>query len=115
MPWAELEIIDLGLLDSPDPSSRAALVKATKKALIEDGFLFVTGTGLSNDQLRRALGIAQHLLSIPEEDKKPYAAKLDQGSFAGYKLKGIWKKDGGVPDNLEVSCQPFTVQPATPL
>lgn len=68
-----------------------------------DGFLFVTGTGVSSATLQRNLAIAQHAVSgIPSQEKLPYAAKLDEGSYRGYKLRGIWKRDGGVPDNFEV-------------
>ena len=101
--WAELENIDLRLLESQDPSVRANLVKQAKKALTVDGFLFVTGTGVSSATLQRNLAIAQHAVSgIPLEEKLPFAAKLDEGSYRGYKLRGIWKRDGGVPDNIEV-------------
>ena len=103
MDWAELETIDLQLLDSRDPSVRKNLVEQARKALTVDGFLFVTGTGVSTATLARNLAIAQHAITgIPHEEKLPYAAKLEEGSYRGYKLRGIWKRDGGVPDNIEV-------------
>ncbi|WWC72411.1 uncharacterized protein I206_106373 [Kwoniella pini CBS 10737] len=102
LPWAELEEIDLQLLDSTDPAVRERLIAAAKKALTVDGFLFVTGTGVSNESLERNLAIAQYAINgISYEDKLPFAAKLEEGSYAGYKLRGIWKRDGGVPDNIE--------------
>ncbi|WWC98777.1 hypothetical protein V866_005670 [Kwoniella sp. B9012] len=102
LPWAELETIDLNLLDSPDPAVREKLIQAAKKALTVDGFLFVTGTGVSNATLERNLAIAQYAINgIPYEEKLPYAAKLEEGSYRGYKLRGIWKRDGGVADNIE--------------
>lgn len=101
--WADLETIDLRLLDSKDPEVRTKLVASAKKALTVDGFLFVTGTGVTDETLRRNLAIAQYAISgISREEKIPFAAKLDEGSYRGYKLRGIWKKEGGVPDNLEV-------------
>ncbi|WWD21543.1 hypothetical protein CI109_106029 [Kwoniella shandongensis] len=100
--WADLETIDLNLLDSKDPAVRAQLTAAAKKALTVDGFLFVTGTGVSNETLKRNLAIAQYATEgIPLGQKIPFAAKLDEGSYEGYKLRGIWTKDGGVPDNIE--------------
>lgn len=102
MDWADLEQINIQDLDNADAAVRARLVAATKKALTQDGFLFITGTGVTNERLERTLAIAQHVMSIPREEKEPYAAKLAEGSFAGYKLRGIWKRDGGAPDNLEV-------------
>jgi hypothetical protein len=71
--------------------------------LTVDGFLFVTGTGVSSDTLERNLAIAQHAISgISNEEKLPYAAQLDKGSYVGYKLRGIWQQQGGVTDNIEV-------------
>ena len=91
------------LLESSDQGARTGLVERTKKALTVDGFLFVTGTGISSDTLRRNLAIAQHAISgVPANEKQEYAAKLEEGSYAGYKLRGIWKKEGGIPDNIEV-------------
>ena len=108
MEYAELETIDLTLLDSPSPQTREELVKAAKKALIEDGFLFVTGTGVSSETLKRNLAIAQFAISgLSYEEKLPSAAELDKGSYKGYKLRGIWKRDGGVPDNIEVGPSSF--------
>lgn len=102
MPWASLEQVDLSLLDSTDPAIRTRLVSLAKKALIEDGFLFVTGTGVSDATLERQLAIAQLALEdIPDEEKRLYAARLDEGSYRGYKPLGIWERDG-VKDNIEV-------------
>ena len=101
--WADLEELDLRLLDSPDPEVRTKLVASAKKALTIDGFLFVTGTGVSSETLERNLAIAQHAISgISQEEKLPYAAQLDRGSYVGYKLRGIWQQQGGVSDNIEV-------------
>jgi len=102
--WADLEELDLRLLDSTDPEIRAKLIAGAKKALTVDGFLFVIGTGVSTQTLERNLAIAQHAISgISREEKAPYAAQLDKGSYVGYKLRGIWQQQGGVSDNLEVS------------
>jgi isopenicillin N synthase-like dioxygenase len=101
--WADLEELDLRLLDSTDPEVRSNLVAGAKKALTVDGFLFVTGTGVSSETLERNLAIAQHAISgISQEEKLPYAAQLDRGSYVGYKLRGIWQQQGGVSDNIEV-------------
>jgi len=64
----------------------------------------VTGTGVSSETLERNLAIAQHAISgITRDEKLPFAAELDRGSYVGYKLRGIWQQQGGVSDNLEVS------------
>ncbi|CED82662.1 Iron/ascorbate family oxidoreductases [Phaffia rhodozyma] len=99
--WASLATIDLSLLDSQDPQVRKELVAMTKKALSTDGFLYVIGTGVPQETLERQLAIAQHVISgIPQSEKGPYAAKLDEGSYKGYKLRGVWKRDD-IPDNIE--------------
>ncbi|KAG7530529.1 hypothetical protein FFLO_04955 [Filobasidium floriforme] len=100
--WAELETIDLTLLDSQDPDVRATLLKQTKKALSVDGFMLVTGLGVSPATIARQLAIAQHLTTgTPREVKERFTAKMSAGSYRGYKLQGIWNKEGGVPDNIE--------------
>ncbi|KAL7412582.1 hypothetical protein BDY24DRAFT_435240 [Mrakia frigida] len=99
--WASLETIDLKLLDNPSPSVRADLIALAKRALSTDGFLYVVGTGIPQETLERHLAIAQHLITgIPEDEKLPYAAKLSEGSYRGYKLRGVWSRDG-VRDNIE--------------
>ena len=101
--WAQLQEVDLGLLDSNDPGVRTNLVEQAREALVTDGFLFVTGTGVTTETLERNLAIAQYLTTgLSREEKEPYAADLNKGSYRGYKLRGIWNRDGGVPDNIEV-------------
>jgi hypothetical protein len=50
--WAKLRTIDLSLLDSPNPAVVEELVATTKKAIKEDGFLYLTNYGVSLDQVR---------------------------------------------------------------
>jgi hypothetical protein len=49
--WAKLRTIELSLLDSPDPTIVEELVATTKKAIKEDGFLYLTNYGVSLDQV----------------------------------------------------------------
>jgi hypothetical protein len=73
------------------------------KALSVDGFMLVTGLGVSPATIARQLAIAQHLTTgTPREVKERFTAKMSAGSYRGYKLQGIWNKEGGVPDNIEV-------------
>jgi hypothetical protein len=86
-----------------DSKIRTALLKQTKKALSVDGFMLVTGLGVSPATIARQLAIAQHLTTgTPREVKERFTAKMSAGSYRGYKLQGIWNKEGGVPDNIEV-------------
>lgn len=50
--FAELMSIDLSLLDSDDPAVVDDLVKQVKRAIREDGFLFLENYGVSLEQVR---------------------------------------------------------------
>ena len=50
--FAELTSIDLSLLDSDDPAVVQELVNQVKRAIREDGFLFLENYGISLEQVR---------------------------------------------------------------
>lgn len=50
--FAELTSIDLSLLDSEDPAVVDGLVQQVKRAIREDGFLFLENYGVSLEQVR---------------------------------------------------------------
>lgn len=50
--FAELSSIDLSLLDSEDPEVVNNLVQQVKKAIRDDGFLFLENYGISLEQVR---------------------------------------------------------------
>lgn len=50
--FAELTSIDLSLLDSDDPAVVQDLVNQVKRAIREDGFLFLENYGISLEQVR---------------------------------------------------------------
>ena len=49
--FAELETIDLSLLDSDDPSVVEGLIQQVKRAIREDGFLFLENYGVTIEQV----------------------------------------------------------------
>lgn len=49
--FAELTSIDLSLLDSDDPAVLDKLVSQVKRAIREDGFLFLENYGISLEQV----------------------------------------------------------------
>lgn len=49
--FAELTSIDLSLLDSDDPAVVDDLIKQVKRAIREDGFLFLENYGISLEQV----------------------------------------------------------------
>lgn len=82
--WATLHTIDLSLLDSPDPTAVDDLVQLTKKAIHEDGFLYLVNYGVSLDQLQRQFDLAQYLhRNISDEDKEKLLWDPGSGLFAG--------------------------------
>lgn len=50
--FAKLASIDLSLLDSEDPAVVNDLVRRTKQAIRDDGFLFLENYGISLDQVQ---------------------------------------------------------------
>lgn len=56
--FAELQSIDLSLMDSDDPAVVDDLVQQVKRAIRDDGFLFLENYGVSLEQVR-----AHHVLS----------------------------------------------------
>lgn len=51
--FAELTSIDLSLLDSDDPAVVEDLIRQVKRAIREDGFLFLENYGISLEQVSR--------------------------------------------------------------
>ena len=49
--FAELETIDLSLLDSDDTSVVEGLIQQVKRAIREDGFLFLENYGVTIEQV----------------------------------------------------------------
>lgn len=84
--WAHVTEIDLSLLDSPDANVVKILIQTTKKAIKEDGFIYLTNYGISLDQLHRHFDIAQYLhRNISEADKTRLMTDVTSGKFAGWK------------------------------
>ncbi|KAF2123077.1 putative gibberellin 3-beta hydroxylase [Lophiotrema nucula] len=100
--FAELTSIDLSLLDSDDPAVVDRLVQQVKRAIREDGFLFLENYGVSLEQLHRQFALAQYMYSnISEEDKERLLFDPETGKWSGYKHPYGFKKQRGVPDGIE--------------
>lgn len=102
--FAELTSIDLSLLDSDDPAVVNDLVQQVKRAIRDDGFLFLENYGVSLDQvkqtddgknyhfthhlsqLHRQFGLAQYMYdNISQEDKDRLLFDPETGAWSGYK------------------------------
>ncbi|KAF2770371.1 Clavaminate synthase-like protein [Teratosphaeria nubilosa] len=100
--WAPLHTIDLSLLDSADPKVIDDLVKLTKTAIKEDGFLYLTNYGVSLEPLHRQFSLAQYLhRHITDEDKERLLWDPSSGSYAGFKRRTDWQREEGKFDGIE--------------
>ncbi|KAJ4396818.1 hypothetical protein N0V93_001040 [Gnomoniopsis smithogilvyi] len=100
--FAELQTINLSLLDSDDPAEVEALVQQVKRAIREDGFLFLENYGVSIEQLHRQFALAQYMYkNITEEDKERLLFDPDTGRWSGYKHPYGFKRHRGEPDGIE--------------
>ncbi|THX72337.1 Clavaminate synthase-like protein [Aureobasidium pullulans] len=82
--FAELETIDLSKLDG-DEKAQQELVSDVKRAIREDGFLFLENYGISLEQLHRQFSIAHYLFNnISEEDKERLLFHPSTGRWAGW-------------------------------
>lgn len=63
--FAELTSIDLSLLDSDDPAVVEDLIKQVKRAIREDGFLFLENYGVSLEQVSPTARSRDVLLTKP--------------------------------------------------
>ncbi|ODO02042.1 flavonol synthase [Cryptococcus wingfieldii CBS 7118] len=100
--FAALTSIDLSLLDSDDPVVVDNLVQEVKRAIREDGFLFLENYGISLEQLHRQFSLAQYLYdNITDDDKKRLLFYPETGLWAGYKHPYGFKRHQGPKDGIE--------------
>ncbi|ORY28193.1 hypothetical protein BCR39DRAFT_468557 [Naematelia encephala] len=100
--FAKLRTIDLSLVESDDPKVVDELVQITKKAIREDGFLFIENYGVSLEQLHRQFTLAQYLhYNISEEDQERLLFHPEiSGKWAGYKHPWGFKRERKVWDGI---------------
>lgn len=101
--FAQLQSIDLSLLDSEDPAVVDGLIQQVKSAIRNDGFLFLENYGISLEQLHRQFALAQYMFNnISEEDKQRLLFDPEtSGMWAGYKHHYGFKHRRGPPDGIE--------------
>ncbi|KAL7421071.1 hypothetical protein Q5752_003955 [Cryptotrichosporon argae] len=99
--FADLRTIELSQLDSADPAVVGALVENVKRAIKEDGFLYIKDYGVSLEQLHRQFAIAQHLhRNISDEDKERLLWNPETGVYSGYKRPYGWKREKQALDGI---------------
>ncbi|KAF4612951.1 hypothetical protein D9613_010906 [Agrocybe pediades] len=102
--YADLPIIDLGLLADGSPEAFDSIAKQARDAMTEHGFFYVINHGYAKEQTERIFDIADIPFSqVSDEDKtNTYVGRMKQtGSYQGYKPRQYWHIEGGVRDQLE--------------
>ncbi|KAJ3553237.1 hypothetical protein NM688_g3718 [Phlebia brevispora] len=88
--WADLAIIDLSKMSTPE--GRAELVKTARDAMRDIGFFYVINHGLPKEQHDRMIDIADLAFTkVDDNEKKKFEGKLQEdGTYQGYKLRQYW-------------------------
>ncbi|KAJ7675634.1 hypothetical protein DFH06DRAFT_1466473 [Mycena polygramma] len=118
--YADVEVIDISgfhlagePLPSPfNPKDQADLVKRAFKALREVGFLAIKGHGLCSQDFHHQFNLARMLIEdVADDEKHQLHAKMSEGSWAGYKPMGYYRRPDGGADTIEhFDNYPFTVR-----
>ncbi|RFU31553.1 hypothetical protein B7463_g4774, partial [Scytalidium lignicola] len=95
--WIELEALDISKLDQP--GGKQELATQVLNFINNNGFFYVKGHGLSDEDVARQYAIAKTFFDLPIEEKNKYLANTAAGDFRGYKAKAT--KESGAKDNDE--------------
>ncbi|KAF9050258.1 hypothetical protein BJ165DRAFT_994366 [Panaeolus papilionaceus] len=114
--YVDLEVVDisqLDLLSLDNPRAVAAYgatIRGAFRGLQKTGFIVLQGHGLSSEQLRHQFALGKLLnRGVPEEEKESLHAAIHEGSWAGYKTQGYFKRPDGSFDTTEnYDLYPFT-------
>ncbi|KAF8515806.1 Clavaminate synthase-like protein [Hysterangium stoloniferum] len=100
--WAQLQIVDLSQVDTPD--SRARLARQIRDAMVTTGFFYVINHGYTLEQNSRVTDIANVAFEqVSLEEKQVYVSQPKvTGSYLGYKLQSYWHINNGVRDQIEL-------------
>jgi isopenicillin N synthase-like dioxygenase len=123
--WADLVTLDLRKFDQP--GGKQALANQLKDAVHNVGFFYITGFGLSQDEVDEQFAIGRDLFALPTEEKVKYRADLEHGyavnnsvlhvilttpsNYNGYRPRGSTEVLPGKPDNVEM----YNVRRDTPI
>ena len=98
--WADLVTLDLSQFDAP--GGKQKLAEQLKDAVHNVGFFYITGFGLSQEEVDRQFAIGQQFFALPTEEKVKYKADLEHGNYNGYRPKGSTETLPGKRDNVEM-------------
>jgi isopenicillin N synthase-like dioxygenase len=95
-----LVTLDLSQFDAP--GGKQKLTAQLKDAVHNVGFFYITGFGLSQEEVDRQFAIGQQFFALPTEEKIKYKADLEHGNYNGYRPKGSTETLPGKRDNVEM-------------
>jgi isopenicillin N synthase-like dioxygenase len=98
--WADLVTLDLSTFDTP--GGKEKLAAQLKDAVHNVGFFYITGFGLSQEEVDRQFAIGKEFFALPTEEKVKYKADLEHGNYNGYRPKGSGEILPGKRDNVEM-------------
>ncbi|KDR81232.1 hypothetical protein GALMADRAFT_136260 [Galerina marginata CBS 339.88] len=102
--YTDLTVVDISNLIN-DPTSTSTLsrsmINRAFQGFQDAGFIVLTGHGLSPEAISRQFDLGNMYLSVPEEVKHQFHAKISEGSWAGYKPQGYFKRINGARDTTE--------------
>ncbi|KAK1973645.1 flavonol synthase [Colletotrichum cereale] len=85
--------------DAPGGKERLAI--QLRDAVHQIGFFYVINYGLEQEAVDEQYAIGQELFKLPLEEKMKHIADLANGSYNGYRPKGIRELSPGLRDNDE--------------
>lgn len=80
MSFSTIPILDLSL--AQDPASKPAFLESLREALLDVGFLYITGTGIDSKLIGNVIGQGKAFFELPEANKLELQMK-NQPSFLG--------------------------------
>ncbi|KAF2441818.1 putative 1-aminocyclopropane-1-carboxylate oxidase [Karstenula rhodostoma CBS 690.94] len=98
--WADLITLDLSKFERE--GGKYELAAEFQRAIEEVGFFYVTGHGLSREDIDTQYALAKSVLSLSPDQKQPYRAALEAGDYNGWKPPGTRDLIPGVKDNFEI-------------
>ncbi|KAK5173469.1 uncharacterized protein LTR77_002150 [Saxophila tyrrhenica] len=98
--WADLVTLDLSNFEAP--GERERLAAQLKDAVHNVGFFYITGFGLSQEEVDNQFAIGKEFFALPTEEKVKYRADLEHGNYNGYRPKGSSEVLPGKRDNVEM-------------
>ncbi|GAA5854620.1 hypothetical protein JCM8547_004913 [Rhodosporidiobolus lusitaniae] len=81
--YVDLAVIDLSKWDKP--GGKEELVEDLRRAIIDIGFLLVTGHGITDDEVLRQLSIGQEFFKLPLEEKRQHLCDFESGRYWGFR------------------------------